>query len=136
MRGLPTTGAFTQTSVSSRAPLPKFVIPRSNLWRELRKQRSTSNLMILVPLSDLTFLSEFAAHGVGTSRLRPKRRRATLAGNHGRAQQERSRTFPVRRHLTQFVEVVLAHLRIACLETFLVGDRLLLHKFDRDGAPL
>src|SRR5262245_34515303 len=32
------------------APLPKFVIHRSNLRHELRKQRGTSKFMTLVPL--------------------------------------------------------------------------------------
>jgi hypothetical protein len=50
----------------SSAPFPKFVIRRSTLSRELRKQRGTSNSMILVPLFDLKFLTEFAAGDVGT----------------------------------------------------------------------
>src|SRR3982074_225645 len=40
------------------------------LWHELRKQRGTSNSMILVPLFDLKFLTEFAAGGMGTSNRR------------------------------------------------------------------
>src|SRR5262245_27433860 len=96
----------------------------------------TRNFMTLVPLFDLKFLSEFAADGVGTSNRRHERRRATLAGNHCGAQQERPRAFPVRRRLAQLVKIAPAHLRIACFKTFLVGDRLLLHELDRDGAPL
>src|SRR3954454_11899940 len=45
------------------APFPKFVIRRSTLCHELRKQRGTSKSMILVPLFDLKFLIEFAATG-------------------------------------------------------------------------
>jgi hypothetical protein len=52
------------------APFPKFVIHLSTLLHELRKQRGTSNLTILVPLLDLKFLAEFAAGGVGTSNRR------------------------------------------------------------------
>src|SRR5258708_18372793 len=52
------------------APFPKFVIRRSTLCHELRKQRGTSKTMILVPLFDLKFLIEFAATGVGTSNRR------------------------------------------------------------------
>src|SRR5438067_13632502 len=48
-------------------PLPKFVIHRGTTRHELRKQRGTSNSMILVPLFDLKFLTEFAATAVGTS---------------------------------------------------------------------
>src|ERR1700732_2953456 len=36
----------------------------------------------------------------------------------------------------QFVEIALAHLRIARFKTLLVGDRLLLDELDRYGAPL
>src|SRR5262245_16649537 len=56
------------------APLPKFVIHRSKLRHELRKQRGTSKYMILVPLIDLKFLNEFAAGGAGTSNRRHQRR--------------------------------------------------------------
>src|SRR5882724_1178977 len=52
------------------APFPKFVIPLSMRRHELRKQRGTSNSMLLVPLFDLKFLIEFAAGGVGTSNRR------------------------------------------------------------------
>ena len=38
------------------APLPKFVIHSGTLSHELRKQRGTSKVMILVPLFDLKFL--------------------------------------------------------------------------------
>src|SRR5204862_3989206 len=55
---------------ASSAPLPKFVIHRSTIRHELRKQRGTSNSMILVPLFDLKFLTEFAATAVGTSNRR------------------------------------------------------------------
>src|SRR5215475_5305545 len=48
----------------SSAPFPKLVIQFSTLWHELRKQRGTGNSMILVPVFDLKFLSEFAASGV------------------------------------------------------------------------
>src|SRR6266436_8400101 len=51
---------FSKSSsvVSSPAsgPLPKFVIHRGTFRLELRKQRGTSNSMILVPLFDLKFL--------------------------------------------------------------------------------
>jgi hypothetical protein len=43
------------------APLPKFVTHRRNLQHELRKQRGTSNFMILVRLLNLRFLNERAA---------------------------------------------------------------------------
>src|SRR5712691_495275 len=46
---------------STSAPLPKFVIHRGNLQHELRKQRGTSNSMILVRLLNLRFLTEHAA---------------------------------------------------------------------------
>ena len=49
------------------APFPKLVIHRGGLGHELRKERGTSNSMILVPLFDLKFLEEFVASGVGTS---------------------------------------------------------------------
>src|SRR5262249_17636377 len=49
------------------APLPKFVIHRRNLQHELRKQRGTSNFMILVRLLNLRFLNEHAARMIGTS---------------------------------------------------------------------
>jgi hypothetical protein len=39
------------------------VIPLNMLRHELRKQRGTSNCMILVPLFDLKFLAKFAAGG-------------------------------------------------------------------------
>ena len=52
------------------APLPKFVMHRSNLRHELRKQRGTSKSMILVPLFDLKFLNEPAATAAGTSNRR------------------------------------------------------------------
>ena len=55
---------------ATSAPFPKFVIPRSIPRHELRKQRGTSNSMILVPLFDLKFLNEFAAGGAGTSNRR------------------------------------------------------------------
>jgi hypothetical protein len=42
--------------IQTSAPFPKFVIRRSNLWHELRKQRGTGKFMILVPLFDLKFL--------------------------------------------------------------------------------
>src|SRR5436190_5492401 len=42
---------------AASAPLPKFVIHRSTFRHELRKQRGTSNSMILVPLFDLKFLT-------------------------------------------------------------------------------
>ena len=56
--------------VVTSAPFPKFVIHRSIPCHELRKQRGTSNSMILVPLFDLKFLNEFAASGAGTSNRR------------------------------------------------------------------
>src|ERR1043166_621428 len=59
--------AFT---AAASAPFPKFVIRRSTLCHELRKTRSTSKSMILVPLFDLKFLVEFAATAVGTSNRR------------------------------------------------------------------
>ena len=52
------------------APFPKFVIHLNTHLHELRKPRGTSNSMILVPLFDLKFLTEFAAGGVGTSNRR------------------------------------------------------------------
>src|SRR5262245_28445396 len=52
------------------APFPKFVIHLGPRSHELRKQRGTSDFMILVPLFDLKFLIEFAAGGVGTSNRR------------------------------------------------------------------
>jgi len=48
------------------APLPKFVIHGRTLQYELRKQRGTSDFMILVPLFDFKFLHELAATAVGT----------------------------------------------------------------------
>src|SRR6266850_7141103 len=47
--------------LGTSAPFPKFGIHLSTLRHELRKQRGTSNSMILVPLFDLKFLTEFAA---------------------------------------------------------------------------
>src|SRR5262245_28039255 len=41
-----------------------------HIRHELRKQRGTSNSMILVPLFDLKFLTEFAASVAGTSNRR------------------------------------------------------------------
>jgi hypothetical protein len=89
LAGMPETGASV--------PIPKFAIPCGQLSRELRKQRGTSNLMILVPLLDLKFLNELAAMVQelqigGTSlfgrRLRPNARaawfHAVLAGPVGR----------------------------------------------------
>src|SRR5438876_12039584 len=61
------------------APLPKFVIHRSTLWHELRKQRGTSKSMVLVPLFDLKFLTEFAAAAVGTSNRRHETRAGVMA---------------------------------------------------------
>src|SRR5262244_2000063 len=58
------------TSAPDSAPFPKFVIHLSTLLHELRKQRGTSNSMILVPLFDLKFLTAFAASYVGTSNRR------------------------------------------------------------------
>src|SRR5712672_424092 len=66
-----TVAAHTATGGGrASAPFPKFVIRRSTLCHELRKQRGTSKHMILVPLFDLKFLIEFAATGVGTSNRR------------------------------------------------------------------
>ena len=59
-----------QNTHRASAPLPKFVIHCGTLLHELRKQRGTSNFMILVPLFDLKFLNELAAEGVGTSNRR------------------------------------------------------------------
>src|SRR5262249_32605157 len=56
--------------VHSSAPLPKFVIHRSILQYELRKQRGTSRSIFLVPLFDLKFLTELAATAAGTSNRR------------------------------------------------------------------
>src|SRR5437764_5820128 len=75
------------TICDASAPLPKFVIHRSILRHELRKQRGTSTPMILVPLFDLKFLHELAATAVGTSNRRhylalslfPNRRNFTMA---------------------------------------------------------
>ena len=50
-----------QAAERASAPFPKFVIRRSTLCHELRKQRGTSKRMILVPPFDLKFLAEFAA---------------------------------------------------------------------------
>jgi hypothetical protein len=55
---------------SASAPLPKFVIHRGTLSRELRKQRGTSKYNILVSLFDLKSLNELAAGGAGTSNRR------------------------------------------------------------------
>src|SRR5262245_61411384 len=55
---------------ATSAPLPKFVIHRSNLKHELPKQRGTSKSTILVPLIDLKFLNEPAATAAGTSNRR------------------------------------------------------------------
>src|SRR5258708_12696457 len=63
------------------APLPKFVIHRSNLLHELRKQRGTSKFMILVPLFDLKFLNELAAGGAGTSNRRHYLNRAIFSSS-------------------------------------------------------
>jgi hypothetical protein len=52
------------------APLPKFVIHRSTLRHELRKQRGTSKSMVLVPLFDLKFLNELDATTAGISNRR------------------------------------------------------------------
>ena len=49
---------------------PKFVIRLRILANELRKAKGTSKLMILVPLFDLTFLTDFAARDAGTSNRR------------------------------------------------------------------
>src|SRR5215510_7971628 len=62
--------AIRRCSQDTSAPLPKFVIHRSNLWHELRKQKGTSKYMILVPLIDLKFLNERAASDAGTSNRR------------------------------------------------------------------
>jgi len=51
-------------------PLPKFVIHRSNLRHELRKQEGHYKYMMLVPLFDLKSLTERAASDVGTSNQR------------------------------------------------------------------
>jgi len=58
------------TILRASAPFPKFVLRRSTLCHELRKQRGTSKNMILVPLFDLKFLDELAATAVGTSNRR------------------------------------------------------------------
>ena len=60
-------GSMAAHFFGASGPIPKFVNARGILRYELRKQRGTSNSMILVPLFDLKFLSEFAAGGVGTS---------------------------------------------------------------------
>src|SRR5262249_5813135 len=65
-----TLGGRDAAPLPASAPLPKFVIHRGTLGHELRKQGGTSKFMILVPLSDLKFLNEFAAGGVGTSNRR------------------------------------------------------------------
>src|SRR5262249_16752746 len=65
-----TTKAGVSFLRAASAPFPKFVIRRSKLRHELRKQRGTSNAMILVPPFDLKFLTELAAGGVGTSNRR------------------------------------------------------------------
>src|SRR5207249_1877880 len=57
-------------SVPASAPLPKFAQLCGTLVCELRKQRGTSNLMILVPLFDLRSLTESAANVIGTSNRR------------------------------------------------------------------
>jgi pilus assembly protein Flp/PilA len=49
------------------APLPKFVMHRSNLRCELRKQRALANVLSLVPLVDFKSLNELAAGDAGTS---------------------------------------------------------------------
>src|SRR5262249_22256384 len=46
---------------AASAPFPKFVIRLCTLRHELRKQRGTSDSMMLVPLFDLKFLAELAA---------------------------------------------------------------------------
>src|SRR6266540_3430578 len=70
------------------APLPKFVIHRSTFSHELRKQRGTSNSMILVPLFDLKFLTEFAATAVGTSNRRHSNA-ATRSSQRGKSKRMR-----------------------------------------------
>ena len=52
---------------STSAPIPKFVSYRGTLVYELRNQRSTSNLLILVRLLNLKFLFGIAARCAGTS---------------------------------------------------------------------
>src|SRR5262249_58814158 len=75
--------------------------------------------------------------GACTSGLRKfERGSPALARDHCRAQQELARTFLVRRNPAQVVEVALAHLRVARFEPLLVGDRLLLHELDGNGAAL
>src|ERR1700674_454770 len=56
-----------QTGTWTSAPIPKFASLCSTVSCELRNQRSTSNLMILVWLLNLKFLDEVAATLGGTS---------------------------------------------------------------------
>src|SRR5690349_14559628 len=62
--------------------------------------------------------------------------RPPLAGDHRRAQQELPGAFGIGRTRAQLVEIARPHVRVARLQSFLVGDRLLLDEFDRDGAAL
>ena len=68
--------------------------------------------------------------------LKRHRRGAPLAREHRRAQQELPGARRVRGGLPQFGEIAPARFRVARLQALLVGDRLLLHEFDRDGAAL
>src|ERR1700758_1856912 len=61
---------------------------------------------------------------------------AALARDHRRAQEKLPGALGVGRAGAQFVEIALAHFRIARFKAFLVGDRLLLDEFDRHGAAL
>jgi len=49
----------------TNAPLPKFVITWRHFLTRTRKQRGTSNSMILVPLFDFKLLYELAATAPG-----------------------------------------------------------------------
>jgi hypothetical protein len=49
------------TKMTASTLFLKFVIRRNTHLYELRKAKGTSKFMILVQLSDLTFLDEFAA---------------------------------------------------------------------------
>ena len=49
-------------AIAASVPIPKFAMTRGRLRCELRNQRDTSKVMILVWFLDLKFLCELAAH--------------------------------------------------------------------------
>ncbi len=64
------------------------------------------------------------------------RRGALLAREHRCAQQELPGAHRVRRDLAQFAEIAPACFRLARFQPLFIGDRLLLHELDRNGAAL